>query len=227
MKIAEPSVAPDWGGNVDYGAWVRRLEAFIEDRRSRSAPEDRDLFQIEVAPRLGRAELKELEESCGSRLPAPLRDFLSQGAASVAFQCVWPSVHHARYEVEVQFCPVEDLAEWRDECVEYARESWPAEPDWPLDYAFWRHGWPLIRYESSDCVALWCHDRDQPHYPIIYVDHEDTSHLLARTFDEFLEQWERLGYLDIGDLPRDPETGLIDATTPEARQLREELGLSS
>jgi hypothetical protein len=76
-------------------------------------------------------------------------------------------------------------------------------------------------------VALWCHDRDQPHYPVIYLDHEDTSYVLAPTFDEFLEQWERLGYLDIGDLPRDEKTGFIDTTTSQAGRLRQQLGLIS
>lgn len=214
---------------MDYGGWVRRLQAFIEDRRARSKPEDREHFRIEVAPPLTHAELKELEEEGGLRLPASLRAFLSQGSASLEFQFVWPNAREASYAVDERFCPAEDLVEWHEECIEYAQESWLAEEEWPLDYALWRHAWPLTHDEAGNGLALWCHAPKQPHYPVVCLDHEDTSFLIAPTFDEFLEQWEQLGYLSYGELLnfRDPQTGFLDSTTPQARQLRERLGLGS
>jgi hypothetical protein len=102
-----------------------------------------------------------------------------------------------------------------------------AEPDWPLDRAFWRHALPLVHYSDGDGVALWVHDPEHPDPPVIYLKHEDQSFLLCRTFDEFLGQWERLGYVGTNDLERfrNPQTGFLDAATPEALALRGKLGL--
>jgi hypothetical protein len=63
----------------------------------------------------------------------------------------------------------------------------------------------------------------------IYLKHEDQSFLLARTFDEFLEQCEKLGYVGTNDLKnyRNRQTGFLDVTTAKAVALRERLGLGS
>jgi hypothetical protein len=111
--------------------------------------------------------------------------------------------------------------------MEYSKRSWLMEPDWPLDQAFWRHALPVAVYPDGDGLALWMHDRDHPNPAIIYLQHEDESFLLARTFDEFLHHWEKLGYVDLGSLGRyrNPQTGFLDSTTPEAEALRHRLGL--
>jgi hypothetical protein len=64
---------------------------------------------------------------------------------------------------------------------------------------------------------------------VVYLDHEDTSFLIAPSFDDFLEEWARLGFLDFGYLLdfRDPETGFLDSRTPNAARLRAELGLEA
>jgi hypothetical protein len=209
----------------DYGAWVQRLREFSDGGRVRATAADQRYCRVEIAPPLDHARLKTLEEECGGRLPPPLRDFLSTGASSITFRWFEPEVNEADYEVV--FCPAEELASWRQECMEYAQGSWLTEPEWPLDYALWRHGWLLTHDEAGDGLAIWAHDRRQPHYPVAYLDHEDTSYLVASTFDDFLEHWERLGYLDLGELLdfRDPETGFLDTATPQARVYRKAHGL--
>ena len=122
--------------------------------------------------------------------PPPLRRFLATGASSISFRYGYPT---AVYETDDVFCPADQLADGREECVEYARESWLTEPDWPLDYAFWRHALPLLHYPDGDGVALWMHDPEHAEPAVIYLKHEEESFLLSRTFDEFLEQWEKLG----------------------------------
>ena len=64
---------------------------------------------------------------------------------------------------------------------------------------------------------------------VIYLKHEEESFLLSRTFDEFLEQWEKLGYSGANDLSnyRNPKTGFLDATTPAAVAVRQKLDLES
>jgi hypothetical protein len=91
----------------------------------------------------------------------------------------------------------------------------------------WRHGWPLTQNEAGDGLAIWAHDPRQPHYPVAYLDHEGESFLIAPTFDDFLEHWERLGYFDWGEVLgfRDPETGFLDSRSARARKHRKELGL--
>jgi hypothetical protein len=212
----------------DYAAWVQRLRDFSKADRLRNWPgADQRHGRIEVAPPLDAAGLKALEEECGSRLPLPLREFLSTGASSITFRWFEPEASEPDYEVV--FCPAEELASWRLECIEYAQGSWLTEPEWPLDYALWRHGWLQTHDEAGDGLAIWANDRRQPHFPLAYLDHEDTSYLVAPTFDDFLEHWERLGYLDLGEVLdfRDPETGFLDTATSKARAYRKAVGLEA
>jgi SMI1/KNR4 family protein SUKH-1 len=195
----------------DYSGWVQRLRAFSNERRVGAMAAGGIYFQIDVTPPLDDDKLKALEEECDGYLPPPLREFLNTGASSLTFRWFTPNANEPDFEVA--FCPAEELAVWRQECIEYAAESWLTEPEWPLDYALWRHGWPLTHNEAGDGLAIWAHDRRQPHHPVTYLDHEGESFLIAPTFDHFLEHWERLGYLDLGDLLefRDPKTGFLNA----------------
>jgi SMI1 / KNR4 family (SUKH-1) len=209
---------------MDYVQWVQRLRGFILGLQERSPPGHRDRFSIEIAPPLQDEEIEELAESLDCGLPPPLQEFLRTGASSISFQYAWPTEDD---ETSDTFCPADQLAEWREECVEYATESWLMEPDWPLDQALWRHALPLVHYPDGDGVALWVHDPDHPNPAVIYLKHEDESFLLSRNFDEFLHHWERLGYTGTNDLEqyRHPESGFLDSTTAQAVAFRKALGL--
>jgi hypothetical protein len=211
---------------MDYSKWVERLRTFILTLQERSPPEQRDRFSIEIAPPLDRDELDELAESLDCGLPAPLRRFLATGASSISFRYAWPTPD---YEFGEEFCPADQLADWRDECVEYSRKSWLTELDWPLDRAFWRHALQLVQYPDGDGLALWVHAPELADPPVIYLKHDDESLLLSRNLDEFLEQWEMLGYISLGELEdcRNPQNGFLDATTPKALEWRRKLGLLS
>ncbi len=211
---------------MDYAQWVQHLRSFVLALQKRSPAEWQGNFVVEIAPPLDEDDLEELAEALDCGLPPPLRRFLATGASSISFSYGGPT---AAYETEDHFCPADQLAESREECIEYARESWLTERDWPLDRAFWRHALPLVHYPDGDGVALWVHDPDHAEPAVIYLKHEDTSFLLSRTLDEFLEQWEKLGYIGTNDLEnyRNTETGFLDATTPQAVALREKLGLIS
>jgi hypothetical protein len=210
-----------WSGPVDYVQWVERLRRFVLDLQQRSPAEQRKDFAVEIAPPLDEEELEELAESLDCGLPPPLRRFLGTAAASVSFRYACPY-----YETEDMFCPADQLAEWREECIAAAPSF---ESDFPLDRAFWRHALPLIHYPDGDGVALWVHDPDHAQPAVIYLKHADESFLLSRTFDEFLMQWEKLGYVGANDLQdyRNPKTGFLDCTTPKAVELRARLGLVS
>jgi hypothetical protein len=209
---------------MDYAKWVQRLRGFILDLQQRSPPEFRNKFSIEIAPPLGDEEIEELAESLDCGLPPSLREFLQDGASSISFEYAVPAIDE---ETSDTFCPADQLADWREECIEYAQESWLMEPDWPLDQAYWRHALPLVHYPDGDGVALWVHDPEHPNPAVIYLKHEDESFLLSRNFDEFLHEWERLGYTGTNCLKefRDPETGFLSATTVKAVAFRKALGL--
>jgi hypothetical protein len=209
---------------MDHAKWVKRLRRFIRDLQQRSPPECQEHFSVEIAPPLEPDELDELAESLDCGLPASLRAFLETGASSIALSYAWPTPEYATSDT---FCPADELAEWREECVEYASNSWLMELDWPLDRAFWRHALPLVHYEDGDGVALWVHDPEHPNPPVIYLQHEDDSFLLCRTLDEFLNAWERLGYTWPSSLKdyRDPKTGFLDTTSEKAAAFRKSLGL--
>jgi hypothetical protein len=209
---------------MDYAAWVQRLRKFILDLRERSPVDSRDKFIIEVAPPLEEQSLKTLDAALDCGLPPPIREFLRTGASSIFLQ-----YSHSPEDEETSdiFCSANQLVEWRDDCLVAAQRSWAIESDWPLDRAFWRHALPLIHYPTSDGVALWVHDPQHPNPPVIYLKHDDASFLLARDFDEFLREWERLGFTGAYGLEqyRDPQTGFLDSTTPKALAFRKALGL--
>jgi hypothetical protein len=199
---------------MDYGQWVERLRGFVLRQKEASSSECQANIFIEIRPPLNNNELSELAGALDCGLPEPLHEFLRTGASSIAFQFACPESG----ETSDVFCPADKLPEWREECVDYARESWLMEPDWPLDQAFWRHALPLVHYPDGDGVALWVHDRTHPNPPVIYLKHEDESFLLSRTFDEFLTHWERLSYIGTNVLKsyRDPATGFLEL--PRSKQ---------
>jgi hypothetical protein len=211
---------------MDYGQWVERLRRFILALRQHCPADQRENFVVEIAPPLDEDDLEELAGSLDCGLPEPLHQFLATGASGISFQYAWPSPDE---ETSDAFCLADKLVQWRQECIEYAQESCLTEPDWPLDYAFWRHALPLVHYPDGDGVALWVHDPEQGNPPVIYLKHDEESFLLSRSFDEFLGQWERLGYVGTNDLGnyRNPQTGFLDATITKAVALRERLGLGA
>lgn len=209
---------------MDYAKWVHRLRSFVLDLQQRSPLSCRHKFSIEIAPPLEKKQLDELAESLDCGQSPSLRKFLQTGASAISFAYAWPSEEVETSEI---FCPADQLANWRDDCNEYARRSWLQNPDWPLDQAFWRHALPLVQYPDGNGVALWVHDPKHPNPAVIYLEHEDESYLLSRTFDEFLHHWERLGYTGVNGLGqyRNPQIGFLDSTTEKASTWRKALGL--
>jgi hypothetical protein len=207
----------------DYRAWLGRLEAFILDLRRRSPPERQEAFRFEALPPLTEEEVEEIEEELDLPLPPPLRAFFTEAAAGFSFEFVWgfgPTIEAAE-----TFGPADEVPGWRDEAVEYAQHSWLMEKEWPLDRAFWRHALPIMMYESAHGTALWVHDPEHPDPAVVGLLHDDASSLIAPTFADFLHHWERLGYA-LSDEFRDPETGFLDSTTPQAQAQRRQLGWS-
>jgi hypothetical protein len=135
---------------MDYGQWVERLRQFILALQPRSPAYQRESFMIEIAPPLEEDELDELAKSLDCGLPEPLRQFLATGASGISFRYAWPSPNE---ETSDAFCLADQLVQWWEECIEYAQESWLTEPDWPLDYAFWRHALPLVHCPDGDGVG--------------------------------------------------------------------------
>jgi hypothetical protein len=216
---------------MDYTMWVERLRSFVLTLQQRSPVDSAEQFAVEIAPPLGEDALEKLAETLDCGLPPPLRRFLGTAASSVSWRYVWPPPNTKTDlpffdEASETFCPADQLAEWREGCLAYAPSF---ESDFPLDRAFWRHALPLTQYPDTDGVALWLYDPDFDQPAVIYLAHEEESFLLSRTFDDFLEQWEKLGYTSAGCLKdfRNPKTGFLDARTPEAVAWRKALGLVS
>src|SRR5262249_53594329 len=144
---------------MDYAQWVQRLRKFIGGLQEHSPAHCREKFSVEIDPPLEDNALEELAEALDCGLALPLRKVLRTGASSIAFAYAWPTEDDETCET---FCPADELADWREECIEYARESWLREADWPLDQAFWRHALPLVHYPDGNGVALWVHDPEHP-----------------------------------------------------------------
>ncbi len=209
---------------VDYPAWVQQLQSFIFGLRSRSPEADRNQFQVEVQAPLSVKETDGLERTHERPLPVPMRAFLEQASSGVAlrYECAGPTGPVGAYDFSI--CPAAKLENWRGDCLAAVAGGWMAQDrEWPLDRAFWRHAQPFAGQDHiGDYLALWSHDPDDPNPPVLCLNHESSSWIIAPSFNYFLHLWACLGYIGICHLANycEPGCGFLDSTTEKARVLR-------
>jgi SMI1/KNR4 family protein SUKH-1 len=116
--------------------------------------------------------------------------------------------------------PVSELPDFSRAAREWAEETWVAE--FPADRLIWDSALPLTRLENGDYLAVDLRtNATDP--PVLYLNHDDESFLLAKNFAAFLGAWEGLGYIGPEHwLLREfvgPD-GYLDAESERASQLR-------
>ena len=212
---------------LDYRQWVLQLEGFVNDLQKRSPAHQQANFKVQIAPSLTPDELAQIKRDFLIPLPTPLLSFLGHGSGRVSFQFSWYNDHGEKLEAGETFCPAPELAFWRECCVDFAKNSWLMEEEWPLDRAFWRHAIQITRYANHDGLALWMHDYDHMNPAVTFLKHDDASFLLAPTLESFLTHWARLAYHPIAGLEefRNPESGFLDSTLPQSLAYRKKFGL--
>ncbi len=223
---------------LDYVAWLDRLRRFIAAMQAKAAPEDIDQCYIETEEPMSREDIDWLRSNLECPLPEQVERFLTQAASSVQFGYVVTQSDGSKFEHEdglfyymrfsesesTVFTGREAIAGYQELCADSAVNGWLTEKEWPLDRAFWKHALPLT-CNGADGLAVSAHAADDPHPPVIFLEHEGESYLVSPTFDDFLIQWEKLGYCWSEDFRN--SSGFLDADCPAAVKFREPLGLKT
>jgi len=213
----------------DYAGWVRRAQSFTSELDAHRLGEWE--FESEIAPPMDEQSIINLERTLSRDLPGPLRGFFKQGSRCLECRYVWTpagaSVNpmHDLFPSQggyiyggARLCDALDLPEMLKEC-EMSAESFQKSPE---QEAFWLNALPFAWIRNGDTLAL---DMRHSLPPVVYLAHDDDSRVIAPSFDAFLNTWERLCYIGpeiwLLDEFLDSETGLMNADTDKARQLRD------
>jgi hypothetical protein len=89
-------------------------------------------------------------------------------------------------------------------CEDVVDAAWIAtaqtlrDAGYPKDAWFWDHSLPLVRVGDGSYLGVYCKE-EQDDQPVAYLCHEGcgASGIIAPGFDEFLTQWEQLGYVGV------------------------------
>ena len=187
--------------DFDYAAWVARAQAFT-DRLVHL--EDAEVHSSVVAPPVADAELAAIERALEAALPSSLRAFFTRGAAGLdcryAFEPDGPSLDRLRtvlpHEIRIyggaRLGPASDLPDLSRSVGEWAEDTWVAES--PDQRVIWESALPFAALDNGDYLALDLRtDKADP--PVVYLNHDDESSVIAPSFVAFLHAWERLCYL--------------------------------
>jgi hypothetical protein len=188
---------------LDYAAWVQRAREFVE--RLRSVPGDMRI-EIDIAPPISRTELAPL--IAASRLPVPecLIRFWTEASRCCKCTYWWKVPPELENQLRILAPPWRQNYFWGGVDfigvdsflgdLEYLPDVGACLKDSPKDRRFWENSVPLFHVGNGDTVGLYVRDgSDNP--PVASMSHEGygSSDVFAPSFDDFLVNWERIGYL--------------------------------
>jgi SMI1 / KNR4 family (SUKH-1) len=203
---------------VNYSEWLHRAERFV---RGISALPGQWYIQVAIEPPLEPAAVEKLAEALPHGLPQPLRDFYQTASRDAVCNYSWqpPAAELARLRKVLReddgigggtmFCPAAKLAEHHEQLMGWAEMFRDAGGHGPAAARKIADCVPMISVGNGDYIAL--HVKAQKDdAAVVYVSHEalvsEESPIvpLARDIDQFLFNWERIGYLG-------PEIWLLDS----------------
>jgi hypothetical protein len=185
----------------DYPGWVARALAFTSGLGRLSHSDVRSTHQD---PRAAEADIRAVERALGRTIPAPLRTFFAWGTSGLDCGYVLAPAgqdldrlrgllpDETRIFGGGRIGPVSELPDFSRAVREWAEETWVAES--PAERFIWDSSFPFTRLDNGDYLALDLRTNDTDP-PVVYLNHDDESFLLASDFAAFLGAWERLGYI--------------------------------
>jgi hypothetical protein len=182
----------------DHGAWVERACRFVEELARLPGAEVR---ATNVASPASQADLNAIETELGLTLTDSLRELFALGAGGLDCHYVFEPddgalgkllPHEKRIFGGARLGPLSELPDFSRAAAEWAAETWVAET--PDQQAIWRSALPFARMDNGDYLAL---DRRgaEPDPPVVYLNHDDDSSIVAPSLVAFLNAWERLAYV--------------------------------
>jgi hypothetical protein len=182
----------------DYAAWVERARRFVEDFARVPGAQVRS---TEIAEPAASAQVAVVEQQLGRPLPHPLRELFTIGSAHVDCHYVFEpdaAVIDAvlpdgdRIFGGARLGPMSGLPEFSRSAAEWATDTWVA--DAPDQQATWTSALPFARMDNGDYLALDLRSRDLDP-PVLYLNHDDDTSIIAPDIATFLRAWERLAYV--------------------------------
>jgi hypothetical protein len=202
-----PSIDPEFVV-FDYAAWLRRALRHFEEFR---ALPGETRVEIEAAPPVPRSEIAAHLE--GIRIPTPECLIRFWTEASAAFGCTfwWDTPPQFQRQMRIAFPHwsmshiwggAQTIAPWHVAThLDDLAETVERFRDFPTDYRLSQHSIPFFSTDTGDLVALYVRDTIV-NPPVALISHEgyNCSFILSPSFEQFLAQWERVGYLAVAFL---------------------------
>ena len=185
----------------DHAGWVGRAHSFVMGLARVSSA---TVHSAAVAAPVSAVDLATIEQRLGSALPTSLRDLFVTGAEGIDCRYVFEpnggSLDELREilpdEIRIyggaRFGPASELPEFSVAVGEWAEDTWVA--DEPDQRAIWDAALPFARLDNGDYLALDLRT-DESNSPVVYLNHDDESAIIAPDLVAFLSAWERLCYL--------------------------------
>lgn len=170
-------------------------------------------------PRKG--DIASVEQVLGPGIPPSLPNFFSRGSAHVEWTYTLNSktgaqdrLHGVLPDVNRIFGgarvgPVFELHDFVSSVRQWSTDTWVA--DEPAQRVIWESALPFARLDNGDYLAVDGR-RHETDAPILYLNHDDESFVIAPDFVAFLEAWEQLCYIG-------PEHWLLRSFTASGRYL--------
>ena len=166
---------------MDHAKWLARAVSFAA--RLKDFPGN-ELSRIVIAPPATRAEVDRVEGALRRKLPRALAAFYRKAAAAVEirYHLITDDGGGARVAA------LHELPALREQARGWARDTWIAE--FPAERRWWLESLPFIALDSGDMVGLG------PRGEVVALVHDDEAHVIAPSFDRFLDAWQRLAYVE-------------------------------
>ena len=182
----------------DYAAWVERARRFVENvARVPGA----DVRSASIAGPAASVQLAAVEQQLGRPLTHSLRELFTTGSAHLDCHYVLEPgdgvldgilPDEKRIFGGARLGPLSELPEFSRSIGGWAAETWVA--DAPDQHAIWTSALPFARMANGDSLALDLRAQDSDP-PVVYLNHDDDSSVIAPNLAAFLDAWERLAYI--------------------------------
>src|SRR5262245_39618760 len=220
---------------VGYKPWIDRAVAFEE--RIRQLP-GKMTITTNVAPPLTDETVTVLSSELRIPIPLSVRHFLVAGSGGCHLSYAWfpGSLERQRIYSELKeyslhgggwLCDSPSFGDFQRASHDLAKFG-AAVRGYELDRVLCMRSFPFLMASTGDLLALDV-DAEASDPPVVYLSHDGDWPCgpIAPSFDDFLEAWEQLCYIDPSWLYRflNAQSGYIDGELPQSHQLRRLLGV--
>ena len=226
------------GKAMGFAAWADRLARWAASMSRKPGVTIQWAYERGGAAAAG--EVERIGEELGEPLPDELAKFFGEAGRRVCFRYRWEADECRKglggcglSDAESLWggldVSLEALPGLRREVKELMRDKYVEGIGMEEERDFWMESLPLMRLENGDYLAVGTGDGSRGE--IRYLSHDSAGEVLADSLLEWLQEWERLGYVgpEIWMLEPfiDPQTARLDAGGPKALKLQELLKVAS